>query len=285
MITVVHSFCTIRRTDAIRSHWEGEMPHWMPEFILVLRLSAAVPIVTFVPGYALSRWLFPKGTLDGLERGFVAVTTSIAISSLLGFGLLRIAGGLNTTAYLTLVAAASALFSFAAALRSRRALDGRLVAQAVGQRFSVKKHSPVIISVVVAVLGILVKIVSLPSNGSLLPLTEFYVSPQYLDSTLEIQPSDQAVVVPVEIVSHKRQSTAFRIVALENGTREIWDLDDITVPSGETWRRSVSISLSEPDQVSFLDLQLFLSDERTPVAQLRLWLSSSHDRVQALTKP
>jgi uncharacterized membrane protein len=80
-------------------------------------LALALPLVFFLPGYALGLALFRRKTLGRLERGLLSVALSIAVVIAVGFVLTFTPWGLHPIAWLislvsvTLVASAAALAS------------------------------------------------------------------------------------------------------------------------------------------------------------------------------
>jgi hypothetical protein len=87
----------------------------------IIRTPLAIPLVLFLPGYALARALLPAGALSRVELFVVSVALSIAVSIVGGLLLGLTPNGLNPlswTLLLSLVAIAGAL---GASLRAPRA--------------------------------------------------------------------------------------------------------------------------------------------------------------------
>ena len=69
-----------------------------------VRIILGLPLVLFLPGYALIATLFPqKGDLDGIERIALSFGLSIAITPLLGLALNYTPFGIRLTPILTIL--------------------------------------------------------------------------------------------------------------------------------------------------------------------------------------
>jgi uncharacterized membrane protein len=69
-----------------------------------VRIILGLPLVLFLPGYALIATLFPrKGDLDGIERVALSFGLSIAITPLLGLALNYTPFGIRLTPVLTVL--------------------------------------------------------------------------------------------------------------------------------------------------------------------------------------
>ena len=78
-----------------------------------VRIILGLPLVLFLPGYALIATLYPrKDDLDGIERIALSFGLSIAISPLLGLGLNYTQFGIRLTPVLTVLS----LFTIALAI-------------------------------------------------------------------------------------------------------------------------------------------------------------------------
>ncbi len=89
-----------------------------------IRIILGLPLVLFLPGYALIATLFlRKGDLDGIERIALSFGRSIAITPLLGLGLNYTPFGVRLTPVLTALSLFTIALASGAYVRRSRILD------------------------------------------------------------------------------------------------------------------------------------------------------------------
>jgi hypothetical protein len=110
-------------------------------------------------------------------------------------------------------------------------------------------------------------------------MTEFYVSPRYLDVRFEGEgeASQDLSTLPVEIVNREGRPMTYRIEVWADGVRRLEEVSGIPVPPGETRQLTVSTGSASSADVSFVELRLFSEASPTALAELRLWLEPSDD--------
>ena len=90
-----------------------------------VRIILGLPLVLFLPGYALIATLFPrKGDLDGIERVALSFGLSIAITPLLGVGLNYTPFGIRLTPVLTVLSLFTIALAIGAWARRSRIPEG-----------------------------------------------------------------------------------------------------------------------------------------------------------------
>ncbi len=86
-----------------------------------IRIILGLPLVLFLPGYALIATLFPrKNDLDGIERIALSFGLSIAITPLLGLGLNYTPFGIRLTPILIVLSVFTILLAIGAYVRRNR---------------------------------------------------------------------------------------------------------------------------------------------------------------------
>jgi uncharacterized membrane protein len=256
-----------------------------------LRLIFGLPLVVFVPGYALVTMLFPSSEgLDGLERIALGFGLSLALIPILALGiefspwkltLEPIVGGLLTL---------SCLFTLSAIWRrSRLPKDVRFVAFI--PRPAIPPPSTWAGTTKIAA-GILVAALLLfgGSSAALVaerlraePNTEFAIFNQ--DGQAGYYPREfsagQSQQVQLEIENHEGKDIDYSLDVVA-GSTTVGSLDSIHVASGETWHRPVTIVIppeltnKAQGQPLALAFNLYRADATTdepPYRSLRLFIN------------
>ncbi|KAF5438102.1 putative membrane protein [Candidatus Methanophagaceae archaeon] len=90
-----------------------------------VRIILGLPLVLFLPGYALIAALFPrKDDLDGIERVALSFGLSIAITPLLGLALNYTPFGIRLSPVLTVLSVFTISLAICAYVRRRRITEG-----------------------------------------------------------------------------------------------------------------------------------------------------------------
>lgn len=247
----------------------------------ILQAAFSFLIVVFAPGFTLCLWLFPRGTLDRLERVFLSVTSSIALSSLVGFGLLRIFGTLNAGSYVLAVSLLIIVFAIGALSRSlwrshRRDASQRLVAHGESSPLRLRSEYLLVIPVAMILIISMRTLSPLPVNPSF-ATSEFYISPQKLEQVLDMNlGGDGSLAVPVEIKNREGQEVTYRIETWADGKSKIGEIPEIAISSEAIWQGTIAIPSAASTELGFLDFRLFSSLRAYRVAELRLWLGPNH---------
>jgi uncharacterized membrane protein len=239
----------------------------------------------------MSYCLFPGRTLDRLERFLVALATSVAISSLVGTILIYVTGNLQPSSFVPLLATLTAAFAVSGYARSRHASGRQSGAKTASFGLSrlgarVGPQHLVALLAAVACLAVAGKAAAVSTNQDpSLPLTEFYISPQYLDEMVDAEPDSGGLLqVPVEIANRQGGPMTYRILVLADGRVPIWEGEQIAVEADHTLRQHLRVPLPDSQGTAYLDLHLIAEPGDTVLAQLRLWLpkDDATERQQAL---
>ncbi len=256
-----------------------------------LRLIFGLPLIVFIPGYALVTLLFPSSEgLDGLERIALGFGLSLAIIPLMALGiefspwkltLGPIAGSLLTlSVLLTLVAIWR---------RNRLPKDLRFVAEIprpyvppISTWGKTSKIAAGMLVVAVLIFG--------GSSAALVaqrlrsdPSTEFAIFNQngqaafYPRSFAE----GQSQQIQLEIENHEGKDVAYSLDVVA-GSTTVGSIDSIHVAKGDTWQRPVTIQIPptltavEPGQPLALTFNLYRgnsTDYTSPYRSLRLFIN------------
>jgi uncharacterized membrane protein len=257
---------------------------------VAFRLVFGLPLVVFIPGYALVTTLFPSSEgLDGLERIALSVGLSLAMIPLMTLGiefspwklaLGPIAGGLLS---LSILLTGTAIWR-----RRRLSKDLRFVAEiprpslppvATWDRAHKVAAGMIVVSLLVfGGSGTALVAQRLRSN----PSTEFAIFNQ----------SGQAAYYPRDFSAGRPQQVQLEIENREGrdvnysldvvaGSTTIGSVDSIHVASGDTWQRPVTIQIPpalmavDPGQPLALSFNLYrghATDAEAPYRSLRLFI-------------
>jgi hypothetical protein len=83
----------------------------------IIRTPLAIPLVLYLPGYALARALLPQAALSRVELVVISVTLSIAVSALGGLLLALTPNGLNPLSWVLMLSAVAIGAAFVASRR------------------------------------------------------------------------------------------------------------------------------------------------------------------------
>ena len=258
---------------------------------IVLRTIFGLPLVLFVPGYALVSALFPSNEgLDGLERTALGFGLSLALIPLIALGIEYSPWRLDLVPIATGLIACTILFSVVAVLR-RNHLPAT-------ERFVAEIPKPEIPPLSTwsrttrVALGIMVvSLLLFGGSGAVLiverlkgdPMTEFAIynadgKPEFYARSFE---PGQAQTFQLEIDNHEGKAIVYRLDVLAGATK-VGSVDSITVAAGGTWHQPIvivlpaSVTAPLPGQPIPLLFNLYRTDKpatATPYRSLRLFIN------------
>lgn len=244
------------------------MEEFFGNAVSLLRAAIAIIVVLYVPGRALAAWLFPHGSLDAVERSFVAVATSIALSSMTAAVLVVwVPGGLSAYRFLFAIGILTLACSAGAYGRRRNAAGapggqdahGSGSSRLITALMNAPKGLALPFLLLLVALGAM--LVSRPSLR-LPPKTEFYILPSDLDAVLAAQPNTPGELrIPVTIGNLDTRDVSYRIEAWDDEAM-VSELRAIEVDSGA--KRDVTVELPRPGASEGSVVELRLIDESTP---------------------
>ena len=249
-----------------------------------VRIVLGLPLVTFIPGYALVAALFPSTTvIDTVERLSLSFALSLALIPLLALAVDLSPWSFALAPMLVALLAATVLFSIIALVRR-------------SQTASVDRFLPVVpdvhippprawdtltrVAVATAVAGLVLFL----GSGALLvaqrlggePMTEFALynadgNPEFYARFLHVGEPASYVI---EIVNHEQKTVTYTLRVTTDG-QELGRIDGITVADGEIWRQPVQIAIPVAGSQVPVTFDLFRQDRGTdgaPYRQLRIFV-------------
>jgi uncharacterized membrane protein len=254
-----------------------EMNPLLENSLLGLWAGGAFLLVAFIPGLAFSYWLFPGRALDYLDRFFIAIAASIALSSLTGSILAFLPSGLNPLNFMIVIGLMVVVSVLGYFYRSRpqQPYPGSDQLTSQTRRPPVRRNewrSYLIWGMIVSIIAILIHSLAAPTPFFKPQLTEFYFSPNFLQQLTVSPPKNEGrFAIPVQIANKEGRDIVYRVEAWAEDTK-VGEQSGIGVQDGKTWREAVIVDLSKVNKPPFIDLKLFSNAAEAPIAQLRLWL-------------
>lgn len=257
----------------------------------ILRNVLGLPLVLFLPGYALIAALFPaKSDLDGIERTALSFGLSIAIVPLIGLVLNYTPFGIRLLPVLVCLSIFIFIMCWLAYIRraslpETEAFEISFSAAALSLKNEILEKSESKLDralTIILILSILMSVATLeyviltPKEGE--HFTEFYVlGPQGIaDNYTTDYTLGQSGTMIVGVVNHEYRPVNYTMqVKLENQLLPLPEnLQHITLDHNETWEETVTFTPPLVGQNMKLEFLLFNeTDKTTPYRDLHLWIN------------
>jgi uncharacterized membrane protein len=261
----------------------------------VLNATVARPIIgaiaiLFVPGYAFIAALFPqKTTLRNGVRLALSFGLSIVIVPLLEIALNYTRWGIQLGPTLIVIVVFTLLCSIVASVRRYRLPRERRfainwpdwhhirlkAARLGGTRFD-RTLSVVLIIAIITSVAVTSYAVVMPKPNE--HFTEFYLLGT--NGTLGNYTTQYKVGVPtpvtVVIVNHEQTDVTYDLVVTANNStqREIIYSEQVMIPSGQQWEKSIDLVLDHPSDNALLDFALYANQTTTnPYRDVHVWVN------------
>lgn len=244
-------------------------------FMTTILFLLAVFLILLAPGFAFSLVLFPvPGRIDRLEQLIITLTSSIAISTMVGFGLLKTAQGLDSQRFIIWISIISAIFLLIAFIE-RKIWSGKKVQINVSKGIARMKIHPLwIIVPLVAVLSITLASAVIPDRQE--HLTEFFISPDWLigDETISIH--QPVTSVPIQIHNLENQATYYTVQAFLDDDF-FWEERNILLNHDTTREVMIPVNGYSADTDHTLVINLFKNPSKFAVATLKVTIEPTSE--------
>lgn len=256
----------------------------------ILRNIFGLPLVLFLPGYALIASLFPaKSDLDGIERTALSFGLSIAVVPLIGLGLnytpwgIRLLPILISLSIFTLVMCGLAYFR-RMKLSETEAFEVPFKETALSLKAEILERPEsnldkaltifLVFSILLSV-GTLMYVVLTPKEGE--HFTEFYIlGPQgKADNYPTKYTLGESGTVIMGVVNHEYRPVNYTLEAiLDNKSLSLPENQrKITLAHNETWEQPIKITPPFEGENMKLEFLLFNeTDSKVPYRDLHLWV-------------
>ncbi len=271
-------------------------------FILIPELAATpirtvlgLPMVLFLPGYALIAALFPsKDDLDGIERLALGFGLSIAVVPLIGLGLNYTPWGIRLIPILVSLSVFTLFMCVVAVYRRAQLPSEKAFSVSPGEVYESLK-APVssqpesrldriltiilVISVLASVVALAYVVVS-PKQGE--KFTEFYIlgmDGKADNYTTHFTLGDDGQVI-VGVVNHEYERAKYTMdIRLNNDSLSIpSNVKSFSLEHNATWERPVVFTPNSVGNNMKLEFLLYKNDNLTvPYRDLHLWVNVTRD--------
>ena len=285
--------------DEVRAHFPADLALvilWTllcSPFVLVpplnetpVRIVLGLPLVLFLPGYALIALLFPrKADLDSIERVALSFGLSIAVVPLIGLGLNYTPFGIRLSPVLFCLSIVTIALALGACLRRRNVASGEEFAVEFRAAFRSLKESfaasetrldrilsvILVISILVAI-GMVVYVIVTPKQGE--KFTEFYIlgpGGKADDYPTSLRVGEEGRVI-IGIVNHEYATIEYRL-EVRLGDARLTN-ESFPLKHNETWERPFTFKPAVVGEDQKLVFWLFKvgANETEPYRSLHVWV-------------
>lgn len=255
-----------------------------------IRTALGLPMVLFLPGYALIAALFPgKDDLDGIERLALSFGLSIAVVPLIGLALNYTPWGIRLFPILISLSAFTVIMCAVAVFRRNNLPEDDKftvpfysVYVSAKEEISKKPENKIdriltillVISIVASIVTLAYVVVT-PKEGE--KFTEFYILGP--DGMADNYPTDlqfgQSGTVIIGIVNHEYADTEYSMkLMLENNSQIMeQDLHQIILQHNQTWEKEVTFTPASVGEDRKLQFLLYKDNNMTEsYRDLHLWV-------------
>lgn len=260
-----------------------------------IRTILGLPLILFLPGYALIALLFPaKQGLEGIERAALSAGTSVAIVPLIGLVLNSTSFGIRETPLFVSLSVFIVLTCAAAYIRRLRLPEDKafgvsfkasarsLLVEVIGKpESSIEKTLNIFLAVSILVLvGAVAYVTIIPHEQE--PFTEFYIlGPEGKadNYTTEYIQGESGTVI-IGVANHEHRAVNYTLdVRLENKSLALPEnLRHIRLEDNTTLKEPLEITPSIKGRNMELQFLLFNDTEsEIPYEDLRLWINVTEE--------
>lgn len=257
----------------------------------MFRNILGLPLVLFLPGYALIAALFPaKSDLDGIERTALSFGLSIAVVPLIGLGLNYTPWGIRLLPILISLSAFTFLMCGLAYLRRAKlpeddAFEVPFRKMALELKAEIlEKPEPgldrtltiiLVLSIILSVTTLMYVIIT-PKEGE--HFTEFYIlGPEGMaDNYPTNYTLGESGEVIIGVVNHEYRPVNYTLeLRLENKSLSLPEnMQQVSLVHNETWEKT--LTLTPPVEGKNMKLEFLLfneTDKNMPYRDLHLWIN------------
>ncbi len=255
-----------------------------------IRTILGLPMVLFLPGYALIAALFPaKDDLDGIERIALSFGLSIAVVPLIGLGLNYTPWGIRLLPILISLSVFTLSMCIVTVIRRQNLPEGEAFIVPFTQMYNSVKEEILVrpenrvdkILTIILVISILLSVITLvyvivtPKQGE--KFTEFYIlGPEGMADNYptNFTLTDSGTVI-VGVVNHEYEPVNYTLELLLNNTTIPIDqnIRRIRLNHNETWENDLTFTPAFTGNDMKLQFLLYKNDNMTgPYRDLHLWI-------------
>lgn len=224
----------------------------------VVRIIGALPLVVFLPGYAITLACLPRRSLGRVERLLISLGLSVAITILLGLTLYYVGISLQTATWAIALAATTLVFC-GIAWRRRHTVEGE--SSSVSLSINLSLRDMVLLGLAVVVSGAAIGIARLPSPpNNVSGYTLLWLVPTSDGDTGNYQ---------LGITSQEFTAVAYHLQVTIDG-RVVWDWPELKLAPGETWKSPIVLQNDQLRAGSIAAVLYRLDDPNVIYRQVKL---------------
>ena len=249
----------------------------------ILKAVLGILFVSFLPGYSLISFLFPKnGNINLSERLLLSFATSVAIVTLLGFILNYTPFGIHLEIMALILTVFIILFAILTYI-NRRSIDKseafnpefkptvKGIKKIVEKEDKVDKHLSIILTILI-ILTISMTTYAIVKPKPAENFTEFYIlganGMSNYPTTLN---SGQNASLTVVIVNHENEPTSYLMIFKSNGTKIAENI--ITLQNGQRMELPINFTAGNPGQSEVEFLLYKKPDLQNVYLSLHFWIT------------
>ncbi len=255
----------------------------------LIRTALGLPLLLFLPGYALISMLFPeKGGLEGIERMALSLAMSVSVAPLIGLALGNTSWRIHTVPLLTSCSLFTLVMLVIAYVRRMRlpadqafevpfrTLTFNMISSGKPKSNTEKVLSIILVLSFLILIGTGAYVILVPQDKD--PFTEFYIlgnNGQASNYTTEYIQGESGNYT-IGIANHEYKTMNYTMeVKLENKSLPIPEnLQHITLADNTTLEEPIKITPPIEGQNMKLEFLLFNETEKNvPYKNLRLWIN------------
>ncbi|MDW7733669.1 MAG: DUF1616 domain-containing protein [Methanolobus sp.] len=255
-----------------------------------VRMALGIPMLLFLPGYALTAALFPgMDDLDGIERIALSFGLSIVVVPLIGFLLNYTLWGIRLLPVLVSLTVFTLAMVLIAIYRRRALGDTAFTVPFRGMYISFKNEMFTgeearfdrmlsIVLVVIVLISVPTLVYAVTTFEQEEKFTEFYIlGPEGMADNYSTQlESGDSVDVIVGIVNNEHSMVNYSLeVRLDNDSMDVpGSFQHISLEHNETWEHPLSLVPHDTGSDMKLQYLLYREDNMAePYRDLRLWIN------------
>lgn len=218
----------------------------------LIRLSGALPLVLFLPGYAISAALFPPRSLGVPERLLFSLGLSVSVTALAGLALNWTPWGLQTNTWAITLAA---MVVAASAIAWRRRQTAAITNAPVDLKFKPRLRDGLLLGLAFLVMGAAIGLTRLPVEPKdVAGYTTLWMIPAATGRSTDFQ---------LGLTSAEFTETRYRL-QVSVSDRVVQDWPELSLKPGEVWETTIGL---QNDQVVSgpIAAELYRLDDPTTV--------------------
>jgi hypothetical protein len=196
----------------------------------IVRLICALPLVFFLPGYAISAALLPMNSLGNVEQLLISLGLSVSATALSGLILNLTPWGLQSTTWAITLAVIVVLTSAIAWLR--RKTDTKIMTAKIGMNFNLRLRDGLFLGMAVLVTGAAIGLTRLPvAPNGIAGYTQLWMITPNPNNTNDFR---------LGLTSAEFTDTRYRLqVSIDGQVVKEWP--ELSLKPGETWETAISL--------------------------------------------